>query len=260
MFFLGALIAALFVSLSATAQVRSARENVQNPGSPAVLKSPWSTNITNTPPSYCHLPGATCLFYGGDLDPNSPNANGLANENDLIVSDARTYTPFVVQAGRIWTVTGALGNHLSTVTVIDPAQAKWEIRTGVSSGNGGVLLSSGTGSADYLATGRSAFGLTEYTVRVPISPPVVLTSGTYWVTVVPQCTNPNDSQCGSARYFLSDVTSSSAPNAKGLEPGNDSFFDSPYFGFTFYPTWGPSGVCGGVGCNGFSAGVMGTKQ
>jgi hypothetical protein len=260
MFFLGALIAALFVSLSATAQVKSARENVQSPGAPAVLKSPWIANGANTPPSYCKLPGSTCLFYGGDFDANNANANGLANENDLIVSDARTYTAFSVPSQRIWTVTGALGNHLSTVSVIDPKQAKWEIRSGVSSGNGGVLLSSGTATAAYKATGRSGFGLTEYTVKVAISPPLVLTGGTYWVTVIPQCTNPNNSQCSNARYFLSDMTDNPAPNGKGHQPNDKAFFDSPFFGYTFYPTWGPTGVCGGLGCDKFSAGIIGTVQ
>jgi hypothetical protein len=259
-FFSLALIAALFVSLSAVAQVKSARENVQSPGSPAVLKSPWTGTSPNTPPAYCRLPGSGCLFYGGDFDSSNPNANGLANENDLAVSDARTYTPFTVPAGKVWTVTGALGNHLSSVSVIDPPQAKWEIRSGVSSGNGGVLLSSGTGSAVYHATGRSGFGLTEYTVRVPISPSVVLAAGTYWVTVIPQCTNPNNSQCGSARYFLSDMTDNPPPNGKGHEPVKDSFFDSTYFGYSFAPTWGSSGVCGGIGCNKFSAGIIGTQQ
>src|SRR5438874_11224264 len=132
MFYSAALIAALFVSLSAVSQVKSARENVQSPGSPAVLKSPWtstSSNLPPTPPASCRLPDSGCLFYGGDFDSSNSNANGLANENDLIVSDARTYTPFTVPAGRVWTVTGALGNHLSSVTVIDPPQAKWEIRT-----------------------------------------------------------------------------------------------------------------------------------
>ena len=260
MFYSAALIAALFVSLSAAAQVKSVRENVQSPGSSAVLKAPWTSDSPDTPPGYCRLTGAGCLFYGGDFDANSPNANGLANENDIIVSDARTYTAFIVPTGRIWTVTGALGNHLSSVSVIDPAQAKWEIRSGVSSGNGGVLLSSGTANAGYHATGRSGFGLTEYTVRIPISPSVVLTAGTYWVTVIPQCTNPNNSQCPNARYFLSDVTGTPPPHAKGAQPKDDAFFDSPYFGYSFYPTWGSSGACGGIGCQKFSAGIIGTSQ
>jgi hypothetical protein len=29
--------------------------------------------------------GYCVVFYGGDFDPNNPNANGLANENDVIV-------------------------------------------------------------------------------------------------------------------------------------------------------------------------------
>ena len=49
--------------------------------------------------------------------------------------------------------------------------ATWEIRTGVSAGNGGTLVASGsTATPTVTATGRSAFGFTEYQVEVAISP------------------------------------------------------------------------------------------
>ena len=57
-----------------------------------------------------------CYFYGGDFDPNNPNANGLANENDAIVGGspygAATYQNFVV-SGQPIDVTNLFTNNLS---------------------------------------------------------------------------------------------------------------------------------------------------
>ena len=77
-----------------------------------------------------------CLFCGGDFDPNNPNANGLANETDAIVggdpSGAATYQNFIV-GGQGWNITGLFTNNLSTLT---PSSGYWEIRSGMSEGNG----------------------------------------------------------------------------------------------------------------------------
>ena len=89
----------------------------------------------------------TLYFYGGDLDPNDPNVNGLANENDAIVGGnpygAATYQNFVVSGTPI-TVGGLFTNNLSRLT---PTAGYWEIRSGVSEGNGGTLIASGTGAS-----------------------------------------------------------------------------------------------------------------
>ncbi len=105
--------------------------------------------------------GPGCVFYGGDLNVNSPNADGLANENDAIVGGtpygAATYQNFTLGADA--TVTSVFSNNLSGLT---PWTAYWEIRTGVSEGNGGTLVAAGTGGVTQTATGRSAFGYNEY--------------------------------------------------------------------------------------------------
>src|SRR5580700_2329019 len=45
---------------------------------------------SQTPPTFCK----PCLFYAGDFDSTASDANGLANEVDVIVSTgAATYTP-----------------------------------------------------------------------------------------------------------------------------------------------------------------------
>ena len=101
-----------------------------------------------------------CLFYGGDFDANNPNANGLANENDAIIGGdpygAATYQNFI--NSQTWNVTGLFTNNLISYT---PTSGYWEIRSGVSEGNGGRLIASGTGAITNTPTGRSGYGFTE---------------------------------------------------------------------------------------------------
>ena len=127
-----------------------------------------------------------CLFYGGDFDANNPNANGLSNEKDLIVGGnpygAATYQNFI--NSQTWNVTGLFTNNLSTLT---PSSGYWEIRSGMSEGNGGTLIASGTGSGGNFSqtpTGRGGFGYTEYTDLVS-GLNVNLPSGMYWLAMVP---------------------------------------------------------------------------
>ena len=248
------LLTAAAFGQDATSTPMSARDNVIKAGSAPVLKNPAVQNSGPKVPSYCK----PCLFYGGDFDSTNSNANGLASEKDLIVSQAEVLNPFLVPSGHSWSVTGVFGNTLSTVGVIDPSQADWSIRTGVSNGNGGTIVASGTSTATYTATGRNGFGLNEYTVFVDLSgSPITLTSGKYFLEVVPYCTNTNDSNCGSARYFESDTQ---GINRQGRQPKDDSFFNSSFFGANYQPTGGSSGACAGLGCDWFSTGVRGIFQ
>ena len=76
--------------------------DVRVPARPPVLGHPVTNRHKPNGPSYCK----PCLFYGGDFDPNASDANGLANEVDLIVNTgAAVYTPFVVPVNKTWTVT-----------------------------------------------------------------------------------------------------------------------------------------------------------
>jgi len=160
------------------------------------------------------LPGA--LWYNGDFN----GVSGLANENNTIVSQAAVYDDFIVPSGG-WHIGFVWSNNLMSTT---SSQAYWEIRSGVSTGNGGTLIASGTNAATQTPTGRSGFGYTEYTILVG-GLNVTLGAGTYWLSVT-----PIDS--GSGRSF--DSTTSGA-NAVGQPPGNDgnSFFDSSYFSANF---------------------------
>jgi len=164
-------------------------------------------------------------FYGGDFDPNNPNANGLGNENDAIVGGnpygAATYQNFVV-SGNI-TVAQLATNNLMTIT---PTSVYWEIRSGVSEGNGGTLIASGTNTGndfDSHPTGRSGFGYTEYNVDA-LNLSVALSAGTYWEAVVPVCTTCNGRSFNSNTFGLNSV---------GTQISNQQFFNSSFFGANF---------------------------
>ncbi len=202
-------------------------------------------------PAYC----SPCLFYGGNFNSSNSNANGLANENTLIVPDTTTFIPFRVPGGTGWEVSGLFTNDLADgYDGIDPAQATWSISKDVSSGNAGTVIASGTASADFGATGRSGFGFNEYTVEIHTTSAVDLTSGQYWLSVVPQCTDTGNSSCDVAQYFVSNTPGGTANGAYGIhEPVNQSFFNSSYFGYDY------ANACTvtTLGCAEFSAGVLG---
>jgi hypothetical protein len=275
-------LTALLAALIAFVYESAAAQNYTGTPKPAISDYGPFTNPTfkngkgkSTAGGTCGDPAAACLFYGGDFvfNPLGPPflPNGLANESDLILSGtpygAATWVPFTVPAGKGWEVTGLFTNNLSSYGVLDQAPTEpvaaafWSINEGVSAGSAGTVIASGTSAATSTPTGRAAFGLTEYTVQVtglsfPLAP------GTYWMAVVPICTNTGDPYCGGV-WFESDVEyiNSTATNALGpAEQVDASFFDSAFFGFSFYPTNGPIGACFGFGCDAFSAGVLGKKE
>jgi hypothetical protein len=221
----------------------------------------------------CGNPAASCLFYGGDFlyDPLFPPtiANGLASETTLEVQGtpygAAVWVPFTVPAGQTWYVTGLFTNDLATYGVLDQGTqptsvAFWSINESVFAGSAGTVIDSGTSPATSTPTGRSAFGDYEYTVQVK-GLSITLKPGSYWMSVVPICTNAADPYCDGV-FFLSDVEyiNSAPKNAYGpAEPLDASYFDSPYFGLSFNPTYGPVGACDGDGCDAFSAGVLGIE-
>ena len=128
-------------------------------------------------------------IYTGDFDPNNHNANALANENDAIIGGmpygAATYENFV-ETSSVWVIGFSTNNLMS----IAPQGAYWELRSGVSEGNGGTIIASGTSTGSYFTstpTGRSDFGLTEYRNHADIGDFFIpLDPGMYWYAVVPQ--------------------------------------------------------------------------
>lgn len=207
--------------------------------------------VRRTPPpqpSYCQ----PCLFYGGDINPSAQNVNGFANENTLLVPDTTLFVAFTVPSGQEWHVVGLFSNNLADgFDGIDPQQATWSISRGMRPGSAGTVVAWGTATASFTPTGRNAFGLNEYTVGVKLSTSVGLKTGTYWLSVVPQCTNSSDGNCDIAQYFLSNTQ---GLNAYGpAEPSGVALFNSGYFGYTYADAC----AVNSDGCQTFSAGVLG---
>ena len=104
------------------------------------------------------------LWYNGDFN----NVNGLANENMTSLGQSSVYDDFIVPSGPGFDITSVFSDDLSSTNITG---ATWEIRSGVSAGNGGTLVASGsTSTPTVTATGRSGFGFTEFQVEVAVSP------------------------------------------------------------------------------------------
>ncbi|MGA8489593.1 MAG: hypothetical protein WB711_04170 [Terriglobales bacterium] len=253
--FAAALIAALIPMASAQdtkSQPASLGEKILVRGTAPVMSRDWQPEQAPKAPKYC----SPCYFYAGDFDSSNSNANGLANEEDQLVSDAHIYSPFTVAAAGA-SVTGLFVNSLDAVGAID-ASTPWSISTGFKSGKEGKTIHHGKAKSTDKPTGRSGFGLTEYTHLVKFAA-ISLAKGTYFENVTPVCMK--NSSCGSARYFESDEEDTPPKNHVGAKDKlDDSFWTSTYFGVTADPTWGSSGGCSGIGCDMFSAGVLGKAK
>ena len=158
---------------------------------------------------------AAVVWYGGDFD----GRNGAPNEVNGLLSEAKTYDDFTLTNPAL--VTGVWSNNLFDSFTASTAEV--EIRTGVSAGNGGTVVFSGTFAATVSVTGRSGFGMTERQVKVT-GLSVNLAPGTYHLSVTPV-------GGGSGRSF---VSSTSGANGVGAPLGNgNSFVDSGDLAFNF---------------------------
>lgn len=206
----------------------------------------------DTLPSLCK----PCVFYGGDYNASDPNSDGFADGNTLLVPDSPIYTAIDVPKNVHGMITGILFMQMATQTgdVFDPATAPYDIRTGVSEGNGGTSVASGTNTLSY-APYMQADGFEIYQTAVNLTKPFTVTPGTrYWVTVVPQCTDSNNSVCSELQYFFPNTTQETNGLNAGAQPPYEMFSDSGFFGLNWY------NLCGGKdtpSCARGSYGLMG---
>ena len=208
---------------------------------------------TQTPPTFCKR----CLFYAGDFDWNASDANGLANEVDLLVpTGAATYTPFIVPKGKIWTVTGLLTVNAIFERTLDPKVIPYEVRKDIPKlgGNGGHLVCHGkkTGTLVILPFNTCGEPGDCFATIVNNVKSCRLTAGKYWLSVIPYCTNKNT--CSEYRAFLLNDDGAMAHRYGPLEPANNSFFNSKFFGANWEPTTDQQTS------KRFSAGVEGTVK
>jgi opacity protein-like surface antigen len=175
---------------------------------------------------------ANLIFYGGDTNVSDPNEDGFATGDTLLVPNASSYG--AVKAPSKVVATGILFNEIATALTFDPAQATYDIRTGVSEGNGGHDLLSGSGAQTATPTGRMPFGAyTEYAASVNFTKPVTATKGvTYWVNLGSECTNSGDGNC-QEQFFVDNTTQQTNGINANLQPPSEMFFNSTYFGFTW---------------------------
>src|SRR5206468_1838957 len=209
---------------------------------PTPTATPTATHTPTPTPTGTPTCTPGPLWYNGDFN----GVNGLANEDNTSLGSgqfASVYDDFNVPSPG-WSVTAVFSDNLSSTTVTG---ALWEIRQGISEGNGGTLIASGmTMTPVVTPTGRSGFGFTEYMVEV-IGLNVSLAPGHYWLNVTP---------IGNLSGRSFDSTTSGT-NCVGTPCGNNqnAFFNSNFFGANFTSTSNegqPSdfsmGVNGTAGC------------
>jgi hypothetical protein len=204
--------------------------DVQVPTRAAVLGNP--SHQDPGPPSFCK----PCLFYAGDFDSNASDANGLANEFDIIVSTgAAVYAPFIVPKGKTWTVTGLFTDNFLSLTRLYPAISPYEIRKGIppAGGNGGTLVCHGKKHATLIPTVNNGFNYI-WATKVENIKGCRLPAGKYWMSVVPYCTNVDN--CNDWRGFEANDDGFMNHRYGPLEPANNSFFNSVFFGAVWEPS------------------------
>jgi len=240
------LIAAL--SLTAAAQKKPAMWLARTGSSE---EPQWASG---TPPALCR----PCLFYGGDLNPNDPNAIGLSDENTLYVTGSSTYAAYNVPNGVRARVTGILVNLLASVN-FDPKIASYDIRTGVVEGSGGTSIASGTAKITVALTGRTYLGMNEYSVLVRLPAAQYLEEGEYWFNVTATCTNgATDGSCYVGRIFLSNTTQDTNGISADAQPTGSMYVNSSFFGLTFV-NWCNLGLNSSQ-CGAASFGLTGTAR
>jgi hypothetical protein len=187
------------------------------------------------------LPGS--LWYNGDLN----HVNGLPNERDDGLGFgqyAHVFDDFNVPAGQIWMITGLYSNNYDSYPTSTTA-VEWSIRQGITTGNGGTLIASGTagpGNFQVLFHNAGDFGYTEYSVNA-MNLSFMLTSGTYFLNVTPVGN-------GVGRSFDSDTSGVGCIGTPCGNNGND-YFDSNFFGANYQPPCHETQPCD------FSMGVQG---
>ena len=181
----------------------------------------WASQVPVTAP--IKQPTGDILWYNGDFN----DVNWLANEDNTSLGEgefASVYDDFNVPSGG-WTLTSVFSDNFDNTNVTG---ATWEIRQGISEGNGGTLIASGMTMAPVVTLIECVgFEFCEYMIEV-IGLNVSLAEGHYWLNVTP---------IGDLTGRSFDATTSGA-NCVGTPCGNNqnAFFNSNFFGANFTST------------------------
>ncbi len=192
--------------------------------------------------------GAATLWYNGNYDLN----DAATNESNVPVNVAGSYVlekslvydDFFVPVGQVWTLSSIFSNdQVSYYTA--PTKATWEIRSGMSAGNGGALVASGDStSTESLETAHDGNNYIDPEYRITEAVTVTLSAGTYWLAIAPD----SNGYYGDQSYI--ETTSGAA--SVGLPTGidGDSFINNNLTG--------PGASSFAASSLDFSAGVVGT--
>jgi len=195
-----------------------------------------TTAIAQAPPG--------SLWYNGDLN----HVNGAPNERDDSLGFgeyAHIFDDFNVPSGPGWHVTSLYSNNYDSYPT-STVGVEWSIRQGITAGNGGTLIASGTagpGNFQVLFHNPGDFGYTEYSI-VAQNLSFNLAPGTYFLNVTPVGS-------GVGRSFDSETSGAGCIGTPCGNNGN-AFFDSNFFGANYQPTCSNDQPCD------FSMGVIGT--
>lgn len=174
---------------------------------------------------------AQTLFYNGDADfyngwttMEFPSGQGFY---------FHVYDDFTIGSGS-WLVTGLMGDFQARTagdpysTAVSWSSAYWEIRSGITPGNGGTLLYSGTNatSSSVIASPPWYPANSVHTVVSGFAP-FTLGPGTYWMTISPYPVGPSGA--------MAAVWSTSGANGVNAQLNGNTYQDFPVPGFQFQP-------------------------
>jgi hypothetical protein len=222
------LLLTLVLGLTANAQNIAVRPTLVSPNRGSVPAQGEPSPASETLPSLC----TPCVFYGGDNNPNDPNSQDFAYGNAQLVPDSSVYAAVDIPKSVHGVITGILFMALATESGndFDPATAPYDIRTGVSSGNGGKSVASGSNTLSFAPYISTSLG-TIYEIAVNLTTPFTVTPGTrYWFSEVPQCTNSEDSTCSILQYFFPNTTQEANGLSAAAQPPYEMFANSANFG------------------------------
>jgi len=246
-----AVLVVLAFTLAVSAQEKKPPMALRSGGTTGAASPIQNSGASFVPPTLC----GSCFFYGGDINPISPNADGFSDENTLlIVGGSATYGAVIMpfQAA----LQGMVFNILASAA-FDPKAANYDIRENITD-DGGISVQNGSSTIQIQATGRNAFGFTEYAIAIHF-PTVTLEPGVeYWFNVEPQCLNgAQDGSCYVGRFYASN--SQGANNIRGTaQPQSEVYFNSNFFGVSF-ENWCTQGLTPGE-CDLLSFGLIGTPN
>lgn len=188
----------------------------------------------------------TCLFYSGDFN----GVQGLFNDLGYAGSiSGITYDNVLVGAGG-WNVQSIFTNN-QFVAGTSYIQSYYEVRAGVSPGNGGFVVAAGLSpSSQAFYNGQNAYGLYPGFTWETDGLALHLNPGQYWISDTPIAYN------GTGLTYQSTTSGANCINC-GAHQANNAYFNSASFGYYFTPT---SSVCTSFApCNNFSFGVGGSQ-